>query len=487
MKSKNEFININTENISTLKEQNDINDLNKLTELKGIISGYKDFKTLQIEKVLNENQIPTKKPSLKKIFENKNILFNKEFTNLNGLYSSINCYIKKNNKYDFGKLVVNGKRIIVYSNKKAIKQRVWSFSEISTTNAKNNSSQNQLPNYIMNDTIDKILTGRNALIENNKEMPIYLLNINLDLITCKLIIHKEKQKFRLLLLGSKYKDSNDSLNNIKKIKFNCTNAENSNFCHVCEIINKCIILSEGYKINKFGVNFNNNYYSEQYMNLMNFVKEANTCDILLLKSYSTSSKCQRCITRGGYDHIILLVKSDNNLFLFDCIEEDGVRIRKFTDLINTMIYLTYEKIVYRKLNINIDDMIDYVHINNIDKYENIDNYYKDNMSYNEIKKKFYNILNHKLKIFIKNNINSKYDFPVCTYICKSKKTKNKQIINRSTYFCSELVASVYMFCDIMSNEYDPMDYLPGAFSEKGKIEFINGFYLEPEMIIDFSE
>ena len=487
MKSKNEFINANSKFITTLNEQNDINDLNKLTVLKGIISGFKDFKTLQIEKILDENKIPTQKPSLKKIFENKNILFNKEFTDLNGLYSSINCYIKKNKKYDFGKLVVNGKKIIVYSNKKAIKQREWSFSDISTTNAKNNSSQNQLPNYIMNDTIDKIITGRNVFIEKNKEMPIYLLNINLDLITCKLIIHKEKQKFRLLLLGNKYIDSNDRLKNIKKIKFNCINAEKSNFFHVCEIINKCIILSEGYKINKFGVNFNDNYYSKQYMNLLNFVKEANTCDILLLKSYSKSSKCQRCITKGDYDHIILLVKSDNNLFLFDCIEEDGVRIRKFTDLINTMLYLTYEKIVYRKLNINIDDMIDYVHFNNIDKYENIDNYDKDNMSYNEIKKKFYNILNQKLKIFIKNNINTKYDFPVCTYICKSKKTKNKKIINRNSYFCSELVASVYMFCDIMSDEYDPMDYLPAAFSEKEKIEFIKGFYLEPEVIIDFSD
>ena len=95
MKSKNEFINANSKFISTLNEQNNINDLNKLTELKGIISGFKDFKTLQMEKILNENKIPTKKPSLKKIFENKNILFNKEFTDINGLYSSINCYIKK--------------------------------------------------------------------------------------------------------------------------------------------------------------------------------------------------------------------------------------------------------------------------------------------------------------------------------------------------------------------------------------------------------
>ena len=39
----------------------------------------------------------------------------------------------------------------------------------------------------------------------------------------------------------------------------------------------------------------------------------------------------------------------------------------------------------------------------------------------------------------------------------------------------------------MSKEYDPMDYLPGEFSEKGKIEFINGFNLGPEIIIDFSD
>ena len=405
----------------------------------------------------------------------------------NGLYSSINCYIKTNNKYDYGKLIITEKKIMVYLNKKALKLIDWSFSDISTKNAKNNSSQNQIPNYFMNDTIDNILTGRNALKEGNKELTVYLLNINFDLVTCKFIIHKQKQKFRLLLLGNKHKDSSKYLNNIKMIKFNCTNTEKSKFYRICEIINKSILLSEGYKINMFGVNFNKNYYKQSYINLINFVKEANTCDILLFKSYSSSSKCQRCITRGNYDHIIILVKSDNNLFLFDSIEEEGVRIRNFTDLISSLLYLTYEKIVYRKLNINLEDMIDYIRRNNIDKHENIDNYCIEYISYNEIKKKFYDILNQKLKIFIKNNINTKYDFPVCTYICKSKKTKNKQILNRNTYFCSELVASVYMFCHIMSDQYDPMDYLPGAFSEKKKIEFINGFHFGQEIIVDFSE
>ena len=487
MKSSNNFINNNTENIFSIHEKNNISDLNHLTYLKGIISGDKDSKTLEIENELNINKIPTKKPSLNEILEKKDILFNKEYLNITGLYASINCYVKTNIQYDYGKLIVTNNKIMVYSNKKAIKLKEWSFSEISSHNVKNNSSENQLPNYIMNDTIDKILSGRNALKEMNKEMPIYLLYINLDLITCKLIIHKEKQKFRLLLLGYNLENQSNKLYKKKIIKFNCINAEKGQYWHVCEIINKSIHLSEGYKTNKFGINFNTNYYIKPYLKLTNFVKEANTCDILLFKSYSSSSKCQRCITKGDYDHIILLIKCDNNLFLFDCIEDDGVRIRNFTELINSLLYLAYEKIVYRKLNINIVDTIDYIHENNIDKYENIDNYFLENMSHNEIKKKFYNILNQNLKIFIKNNINAKYDFPICAYICKSKKTKNKQIVNRSSYFCSELVASVYMFCNIMSKEYDPMDYLPGEFSEKGKIEFINGFNLGPEIIIDFSD
>ena len=45
-----------------------------------------------------------------------------------------------------------------------------------------------------------------------------MININLDLVTCKLIVHKEKKKFRLLLLGNKLDD--DYFKKIKVIKFN---------------------------------------------------------------------------------------------------------------------------------------------------------------------------------------------------------------------------------------------------------------------------
>ena len=173
--------NFNFDNFNKYSTENKENDNfnNDSTEIEGTISGYKDEQTLEIEKTLNINKIPDKKPPLKTILENKDISFNKEYLDINNLYTSLNCYIKIYNKYDYGLLTVTNKNIIMESNKKLLKLRDWSFSEISTKNAKNNSSDIQLPNYIMNDTIDKIITGRNALKDKKIENPIYLLNINL--------------------------------------------------------------------------------------------------------------------------------------------------------------------------------------------------------------------------------------------------------------------------------------------------------------------
>jgi hypothetical protein len=285
-------------------------------------------------------------------------------------------------------------------------------------------------------------------------------------------------------LGYKKNDSK-KLKNIKVIKFNCLNAEKSRFYHICDIINKSILLSEGYNNNLFGINFNKNYYMKPYINVLNFVKEAKTCDIILFRSFSCSAKLQRCLTKGDFDHIALLIKYKNNLKLYDCIEDDGVRLRTISEFMYFLYPFFYEKISYRELKINLEDMIQYIHNNgsNDDRKK----YNIESISANEIKNNFYQIMNKKLEMFIKNNKNKEYDFPYCKYCWKPKKSKNEGNMNRTAYFCSELVAAVYMFCNIMSKEYDPMDYLPGAFSEKGKIEFINGFHFGPETIIDFSE
>ena len=473
--------NRNKSNKNFISSINEMNNNNLNESIKGTIPGFKDLQTLQIEKALNINNIPNRKLSLKGIYEKKELLFNNEYYSLNNLYSSINCYVKINNEYDYGTLIITNRKIIVKSNKKMMKYNKISFSDISLKNAKNNTTENEIPDYKLNDTIDKIITGRNAIEDINKEMPIYLLNINLDLVTCKLVIHKEKQKFRLLLLGYKRHNSDKFLKCIKTIKFNCLNIDKKSFYNTCDVINKNILLSKGYKNNLFGVNFNINYYRKPYISVLNFVKEAKTCDIILFKSFTSASKCQRCFTQSEYDHIALLIKSDNNLKIYDCIEEDGIRLRNFTEYISMMWYLLYEKIVYRKLIISVEDIVKYITINN-----NVENFSLERMSANELKNEFYSIINKKLELFILNNKNVNYDFPTCTYLCKSKRTKNRNNINRSTYFCSELIAAIYIYCNIITREYDPLDYLPGEFSEKGNIEFINGFYLGPETIIDFS-
>jgi hypothetical protein len=473
--------NRNNSNKNFISSKNGMNNNNLYESIKGIIPGFKDFQTLQIEKTLNINNIPNKNLSLKGIYVNKDILFNNEYYSLNNLYSSINCYVKINNEYDYGKLIITNRNIIVETNKKMMKLYRMSLSDISLENAKNNTSENEIPNYKINDTIDKILTGRNAIDDINKEMPIYLLNINLDLVTCKLVIHKEKQKFRLLLLGYKRHNSDKYLKCIKTIKFNCLNIDKNSFYNACDIINKSILLSNGYKNNLFGVNFNRNYYRKSYISVLNFVKEANSCDIILFKSFTSRSKCQRCFTKSEYDHISLLVKIGNNLKVYDCIEEDGIRLRNFTDYISMMWYLFYEKIVYRKLIISAEDIVKYIRINKNDK-----NFSLEKMSGNELKNELYSIINKKLELFILNNKNVNYDFPTCEYLCKSKRTKNRNYTKRNSYFCSELIAAIYIYCNIITKEYDPLDYLPGEFSEKGNIEFINGFNLGPETIIDFS-
>ena len=89
-------------------------------------------------------------------------------------------------------------------------------------------------------------------------------------------------------------------------------------------MNKSIILSEGYKQNKFGINFFKNYFTQSSTDVLNFVKEANTGDILLFKNYSKKNSFQRKLLVSEYNHISLIIKNNNNLKLYDCIQDSGI-------------------------------------------------------------------------------------------------------------------------------------------------------------------
>ena len=482
MEENDDNINNSNQNALNMEIQNS-NPLNNLSSIKGIISNYRDPQINQIKKILSENIIPTSQQSLTEILSYKDNKFTNEFYILNNLYTSINCYVKIFNDYDRGCLTIINNKIKVELNKNIIKLKKPSYSDISQSIIKNKSTQKDLPTYIMNDTIEKIIKGKN-LEKEKKEMKKYILDINLDLVTCKLIIHKEKQKCRLLILGNM---KNDELKKIKVIKINCVNVENSKFVHFCNVLNKSIILSEGYKINKFGINFNENYFTKSAIDVLNFVRKANTGDIILYKNHSKKSFIQRKILGSEYNHISLIIKNNNQMQLYDCIEDVGIRLLDFVDCMSMMWNLGSKIISWRKLSINMEDMENYIHEYNIDKYENIDIYQLDKISINEIRKKFYQIINQKIENFINMNRDSKYEFSLCKFLCNSKKEKNNiDLTKKNKYFCSELISCIYMYCNIMEKKYDPSTYMPKDFTEQGKIEFINGFYLDEETIIDFS-
>ena len=465
--------------------------LSKINLFEGYILGNKDSQMLELENYYKLYKSSYNKLSLKEILNKKDILFSKEYLTINNLYTSSICFVKFFRDYERGRLIINDKHIIFEVNKKLIKLKEASVSDISERIIKNKSTQKDLPNYIVNDTIDKIITGKN-IEKKRHEMPNYILDINLDLVTCKFIMHKEKQKFRLLLLGYNKNSSDiniDYLKKIKVIKFNCVNVEKNNFYHLCNVLNKSIILSEGYQSNKFGINFYKNYFTKPSINVINFIKEANTGDIILFKNLSKSSRFIRKFMNSEYDHVSLVLKNNENKIvkLYDCIQNENIRLRDFSDSLSLYINIDTEKIVTRKLNISIEDMEKYIHKFNSNKYENIDKYYLDNMSINEIKNKFYQIINEKFENFIIMNSKAKYKFSVCKYLCSSKRVKNEtDLTKKNSYFCSELIAAMYMYSNIMNKKYDPSCYLPKDFSEKGKIEFINGFYFGKETIIDFS-
>ena len=484
--------NINNSSQKILKHKiKNYDNLSKINHFEGYILGNKDSQILELENYYKLYKSSYHNLSLEEILHKKDIIFSKEYFTLNNLYTSSICFVKFFRDYERGRLIINDKHIIVELNKKLIKLKEASCSDISESKIKNKSTQKDLPNYIVNDTIDKIITGKN-IEKKRKEMPKYILDINLDLVTCKFIMHKEKQKFRLLLLGYNKKSSDiniDYLKNIKVIKFNCVNVEKNDFYHLCNVLNKSIILSEGYQSNKFGINFYKNYFTKSSINVINFIKEANTGDIILFKNMSKSSRFIRTFMNSEYDHVSLVLKNNENKIvkLYDCIKSENIRLRDFSESLSLYINIDTEKIVTRKLNISIEDMEKYIHNFNLNKYENIDKYYLDNMSINEIKNKFYQIINEKFNNFVIMNSKAKFEFSICKYLCSSKRIKNEtDLTKKNSYFCSELIAAMYMYSNIMNKKYDPSCYLPKDFSEKGKIEFINGFYFGKETIIDFS-
>ena len=395
----------------------------------------------------NLNQLKT--PKIKDILSKRKHTFIKEYLKMNSISISTTCSVKTDSVYKTGQLILKNSKLIInqYESNKTEQKRI------------NNS---------INQHVDILF-------------PIFFIDFNM--VTCELVVHKTKQKFRLIILGKNlkkkdYDNNDDFIYKYRVVKFAMLYQSKEVFNLICENINKSIILSYGSKYNIFSISIRNNFCKEYFINYKKFALEANSGDIILFKGYSNDSKFQRFLTSAEYDHVGIMVKNKYGLNLYESTGKDGAKLRPWEDFITYYWYLLYDVMSFRKLKI--DDETKKLYIleqNNGEKIEDIN----DNKKLNE---KFYFYFNKKIDEFISKSEHKKYYFSKIGYFCHSK-MKKKSLI-RESYSCSELIGALYYYVGIITDELEARNYLPGHFSRNGEVAFKKGFQLGEEYIIDFS-
>lgn len=317
--------------------------------------------------------------------------------------------------------------------------------------------------------------------EIKKEFPLFTINFNL--VTCQLVTHKTKQKFRIIVLGEKI--SEDNILDSKVFKFKLISHSPEEYKESCRLINKSILSSKGFRKNKLNVSLLDKYYKDYFISYAEF-RSGKTGDIVLFRSRKASALSQRAITMGDYDHVGIYVNKDGFPLVYEATSTDNIKTHPFMLLFedkDESRKLDYDKVVLRRL-ISTKDAKKKI----IRKFEGEKKIEKktelDNITDKALEKKFYECINIKISEHIKRNKDSKYSLSGCN-VCCSSEMKNYDKENQ--FFCSQLAAHVYYYLGFISNKVDAGHFLPGTFSRYNEIQFEEGFQLSEEFIVAFDE
>ena len=458
--------------------------------------------TENLFKVLNNEAKKQKTKRLNGFKIKLNIFENIKDRNNEKIDSFTQCELKINNVYEEGFLKLKNNSLIILKNKIEEPNNYFILSDIGNekivynsnsinTNASSNLSMSADKNKNKNKNKNNNENGNNTILDNN-----YLLYLDFNLITCKFLINKKKQKFRLLILGKQDKKEKD-IYQYRVIKIRMLNLEKETFNNICKNINNIILSSHGYKENMINASLNKYFCKDYFISSFDFYRSAKTCDIILFRSYAYCSKCQRCITKGHYDHIGLLIKMCNELFVYESTGKDGVVLRKWFEFIYYYWFLLCDKMSFRKLIVSDEAKKKFIAKNYSETSKggrNCSNFSSglsdsniEVMSKSEIDSQFNYLLGVKVDTFMQITQGKKYYFSILEYLFKGcKKNKITNNIKNNGYFCSELIAAVYNYCDIISNKINITNYLPSSFAENGDAAFNEGYSLGPEYVIVFS-
>ncbi|CDW89200.1 ph domain-containing protein [Stylonychia lemnae] len=181
---------------------------------------------------------------------------------------------------------------------------------------------------------------------------------------------------------------------------------------------------------------------------------ADTGDILLFKNSEFSSSLQRMITKSNYNHVAVLIRcSEGQLKFIEATINLGVDVVDWDQFVVNRWYQNYDRVIYRRL--------------------------RTERSQEQL---------IKLQNFLRAAIAKKYKVTASKLLRKKcVDDSDENIREDKTYFCSEIVASVYKNMGILPMEKSASQYMPGNFSMKKKIHLLKGAYLEEERLIDFEE
>lgn len=190
------------------------------------------------------------------------------------------------------------------------------------------------------------------------------------------------------------------------------------------------------------------YWRHNYVSETEFIRQANTGDILLFRGCNSLAKVQRAFTRSKYDHVALVMRySTGQLAFFEAIQGEGVTIVRWDEFKQNNWQKLYSRIAYRQLSTDrsqkvLQDLQDFI-----------------------------------------DRVNGRHYRVSIAKLCGSRPSQIAS--NEANYFCSELTGVCLQVMGCLPSDLRAGQFLPGDFSIKRKLPFINGASLGPELFIDF--
>ena len=421
-------------NDNKLKKDNyleNMNPENKSDEVSSLPDLYYQFENYSYKKNIN------KKGNKLSLMEKRQLKYLKDFDEfynifINEVLFKYGNYKENINEYKKSILILKKNYLYVF--------------ELCAFNKQENNTEFLVFKDILNNLTKKYSIIK-LLLNSDSSFPLLCLNFNL--LTCILLINKNKniKEFQIKILGTN-----------KTFSFILN--EEKEFNKYIYLIRDMINNSEGFKKNKLGLSLRNNiFYKNIYITPLDFESTAKTGDILLFKSLDTFADLQRLYTCDNYDHVAIILKENNKIKIFESTSMGKCSPLSWIHFKMLFFNLVYDKIAYRELIIE---------------------------NKNEEK-----IIEEKCKNFFKEIEGKKYYLSISKFLCCQKPDKyeyEKKFEESKGFCCSALVAALYIKIGIAKLIKSVHSIKPGDFEQrKNKIYFEKGYFLGVEKILEFSE